>query len=72
MVDILGLDSLLAQIVLALGAALVLGNGSALFVNRRGRKPKGEEGDLKRSRAWFLLVVGLVMAYWGLASLISG
>jgi hypothetical protein len=72
MVDIFGLDSLLAQIVLALGAALAVGNGAALVVNRRGGKPRGEEGDLKRSRAWFLLVVGLLMAYWGLASLISG
>ena len=72
MVDILGLDSLLAQIVLALGAALAAGNGYALFMHRTGRKPKGEEGELKRSRAWFLLVVGLVMAYWGLASLVTG
>jgi hypothetical protein len=72
MVDIFGLDSLLAQIVLALGAALAAGNGAALLVHRRGSKPRGEAGDLKRSRAWFLLVVGLLMAYWGLASLISG
>ena len=71
MVDILGLDSLLAQIVLALGAALVLGNGYALYMDRRGKKPKDEEGELKKPRAWFLLVVGLVMAYWGLASLIT-
>lgn len=72
MVDILGLDSLLAQIVAALGAALVFGNGFALLMDRRGKKPKGEEGELKRPRAWFLLVVGLVMTYWGLASLITG
>lgn len=72
MVDILGLDSLLAQIVLALGAALAAGNGYALVMDKRGKKPKGEEGELKRPRAWFLLAVGLVMAYWGLASLITG
>ncbi|MCJ7725041.1 MAG: hypothetical protein MUP76_01440 [Acidimicrobiia bacterium] len=71
MVDILGLDSLLAQIVLALGAALAVGNGYALFMDRTGKKPKGEEGELKRPRAWFLLAVGLVMAYWGLASLVT-
>ena len=70
MVDILGLDSLLAQIVLALGAALTLGNAYALWMDRRGKKPKGEEGELHRPRAWFLLVVGLIMAYWGLASLL--
>ena len=72
MVDILGLDSLLAQIVLALGAALAAGNAFALWMDRRGRKPKGEEGELRRPRAWFLLVVGLVMAWWGLGSLVAG
>jgi len=72
MVDILGLDSLLAQIVLALGAALALGNGYALFTDGRGQKPHGEEGEIKRPRAWFLLAVGMVMGYWGLASLIAG
>ena len=71
MVEILGLDSLLAQIVLALGAALILGNGYALFMDGRGRKPKGEEGELRRPRAWFLLGVGVIMAYWGLASLVT-
>ena len=71
MVEILGLDSLLAQIVAALGAALVLGNGYALYMDSRGKKPKGEEGELRRPRAWFLLAVGVVMAYWGLASLVT-
>ena len=72
MVDILGLDSLLAQIVAALGAALVLGNGYALYMDSRGRKPEGEEGELRRPRAWFLLAVGVIMTYWGLASLAIG
>ncbi len=72
MVEILGLDSLLAQIVAALGAALMLGNGYALSMDRRGMKPKGEEGELRRPRAWFLLSIGVVMTYWGLASLAIG
>ena len=71
MADILGLDTLLAQIVLALGGALVAGNGYALWMDRSGRKPKGEEGDLHRSRAWWLLAVGMVMAWWGLGSLLT-
>ncbi|MCB2224216.1 MAG: hypothetical protein KQH83_08585 [Actinobacteria bacterium] len=72
MADILGLDTLLAQIVLAVGAALAVGNGFAIWQATRGRRPKGEEGDLKPARAWFLLGIGLLMAYWGLASLLSG
>jgi hypothetical protein len=71
MADIFGLDTLLAQIVLALGAALLAGNGYALWVDRTGRKPQGEEGELRRGRAWFLFVVGFVMAWWGLGSLLT-
>lgn len=71
MIDLLGLDTLLAQMILALGAALVAGNGYALIMARRGVHPKGAEGDLRRGRAWFLLGVGIVMAYWGTASLIA-
>ena len=70
MVDIFDLDTLLAQLVLALGAALALGNGYALWMNRKGVKPKDEEGELHRGRAWFLLVVGLGIAWWGLGSLL--
>jgi hypothetical protein len=71
MIDLLGLDTLLAQMILALGAALVAGNGYALVMAWRGVKPKGAEGDLRTGRAWFLLAVGLVIAVWGLASLIA-
>ena len=70
--DIFDLDGLLAQMILALGAALVLGNGYALIAARRGVKPKGAEGDLRRGRAWFLLAVGVVMTAWGLATVVIG
>ncbi len=69
MVDILNLDTLLAQLVLALGAALVLGNGAAIYMNWRGKTPKKATGEFRAPRAWFLLAVGLVIAVWGLASL---
>ncbi len=69
LVDILNLDTLLAQLILAFGAALVLGNGWAIVQERRGRKPKGEEGDFRPARAWWLAGVGIVMSVWGLASL---
>jgi hypothetical protein len=67
--DFLDLDTLLAQMVLALGAALVLGNGFALVAARRGVKPKDAEGELRTGRAWFLLTVGVVISVWGAASL---
>ncbi len=71
MADFFDLDSLLAQLILALGAALVAGNAYALVMARRGIRPKNAAGDLRKGRAWFLLVVGLVIAIWGLASLIA-
>jgi hypothetical protein len=67
--DIFDLDSLLVQMILAVGAALFLGNGYALIAARRGKRPMGAEGELRTGRAWFLMTVGLVMAIWGLASL---
>lgn len=71
MIDVLGLDTLLAQMILALGAALVAGNAYALVMAHRGVKPKGAEGELRRGRAWFLLAVGLVIGLWGAASLLA-
>jgi hypothetical protein len=71
MPDIFDLDSLVAQMVLALGAALLLGNGYALLMARRGVKPKGATGEFRRGRAIFLAVVGLVMTWWGLGSVLT-
>lgn len=71
MPDIFDLDTLFAQMVLALGAALLLGNGYALLAERRGIRPKGREGEaLRAGRAWFLVAVGAVMTWWGLGSLL--
>ena len=70
-VEALGLDSLLAQFVVALGAALVLGNGYAIYQARRGNAPKGEDGEFRASRAWWLLAVGIVILIWGTVSLIA-
>ena len=67
--DIFNLNELLAQLILALGAALLIGNAYALIQDRRGVKPKNMEGELRRGRAWWLMGVGLVIAVWGLASL---
>lgn len=69
--DIFDLDTLFAQLVLALGAALVFGNGYALIQARRGNKPKGLEGEIRKGRAWWLILVGLVIAVWGFGSLMA-
>jgi hypothetical protein len=71
MIDILDLDNLLAQLVLAIGAALLVGNAYALIMDRRGVRPKGVEGGLRRPRAWWLMIVGAVMTWWGLGSLLT-
>jgi hypothetical protein len=70
-VDLLGLDTLLAQLILAVGAAMVLGNGYAIIQNRRGRAPEKMEGEFRPVRAWWLLAVGALITVWGAASLFN-
>lgn len=66
----LGQD-LLPFLVLALGAALVFGNGMALI-----RPPKqAKEGELARApagRSAVMMAIGFVAAIWALASLVTG
>jgi hypothetical protein len=71
MADFFDLDNLLAQIALAVGGALFLGNAFALIMDHRGIRPKGVDGTLRRPRAWFLTVVGLAMTWWGLGSIFT-
>jgi len=71
MSDIFGLDTLVAQMVLAIGGALFLGNGYALVMARRGVRPKGAQGELRQGRAIFLTVIGFVIMWWGLGSLLT-
>jgi len=64
-------DDLLPYLVLALGAALVFGNGLALV-----RPPKdAKEDELARApvgRSAVMIGIGLVAAIWALASLVTG
>jgi hypothetical protein len=64
-------DDLLPYLVLALGAALVFGNGMALL-----RPPKQvKEGELARApfgRTVVMIAIGFVAAIWALASLVAG
>lgn len=67
--DIFDLNRLLVLMLLAIGLALLAGNGFAIIQARRGVKPKDEEGEFRPARAWWLLAVGVLMTVWGLASL---
>ena len=69
--ELLGLDDLLAQLILAIGGAMVLGNGFAIFQHRRGKHPKGATGEFRAGRAWWLLAVGLLITLWGFGSLVT-
>lgn len=71
-VDVLGLDTLIAQMILAVGAAMVLGNGYAIYQSRMGRKPAKAQGEFRPSRAWWLLSVGGLISLWGIASIVTG
>jgi hypothetical protein len=63
-------EDLLPLLVLALGAAMVVGNGLAVI-----RPPaKAKEGELERApvgRSVVMIVVGLVAVIWAVATLSS-
>ena len=64
-------DDLLPLLVLALGAAMVLGNVMAVVRPPQERK----DGELERApvgRSLGMAAVGLVAAIWALASLLKG
>lgn len=69
--DIFDLDTLLVQAIAAVGAALVVGNGWAIIMDRKGTKPKGATGEFRQARAWWLLSVGILIMVWGVASLVA-
>lgn len=66
-------DEVLRELLVALGAALFLGNLLALV---RRRAPASEDGDaLPRApvaRTVVYLFIGLVVMLWGIASLAAG
>ncbi|MGH8958733.1 MAG: hypothetical protein ACRDVK_08660 [Acidimicrobiia bacterium] len=72
MIDILGLDSLFAEMVAGLGLALLVGNILAWRKHHRGERPAGVQGEFRSGRVLFLLVVGLLMTIWGVASIVTG
>jgi hypothetical protein len=69
-------DEVLRELLVAMGAALFLGNLLAL-VRRRAPASAGEEGEevLRQpplARTLTFLLIGFVVAFWGLASLLAG
>ncbi len=69
--ELLGLDDLLAQMILAVGAAMVIGNGFAIVQHSRGKHPKGATGEFRAVRAWWFVAVGLLITLWGVGSLLT-
>ena len=73
MLDFIGVDTLLAELVVALGLAVVIGNGLAFYKASRGERPEGvgEEAEFRPSRAMFLIAAGVLMTTWGIASIVG-
>lgn len=64
-------DNILAQLVLALGAALALGSTLALV---RPPSQRRSEGDLERApvgRSVVMIAIGLISAVWAIVTLIT-
>ncbi len=68
--DIFDIESLLPELVIALGLAMLIGNGLAWWRHRSGRTPEGvDEASYRPGRVRFFIIVGLVMTIWGAVSL---
>jgi hypothetical protein len=68
-------DEVLRELLVAMGGALFVGNLMALL-RRRAPAPAGDDGQtLPRApvgRTVAYMVMGFVVAVWGLASLVAG
>jgi hypothetical protein len=68
-------DEVLRELLVAMGAALFVGNLLALL-RRRAPAPDGENGQATPpapvGRTVGFMVMGFVVAFWGLASLLAG
>lgn len=70
--DLFDFENLLPELVLALGLALLIGNGLAWWKHRRGETPEGvEDAQYRPGRVAFLSVVGAVLAVWGAVTLFT-
>lgn len=68
-------DEVLRELLVAMGAALFVGNLLALLRRRSAAAPAGDDGHaLPRApvgRTVAFMVMGFVVALWGLASLLA-
>lgn len=64
-------EDLLPLLVLALGAAMVVGNGLAL-VRPPASARQGELAKAPPGRSLAMIAIGAVATVWALASLVSG
>ncbi len=64
-------EDLLAWLVLAIGAALAVGNGLALFQPPEQRRNDDDLAQAPVGRAVVYIVIGVVAAIWGFATLIA-
>lgn len=68
--DLFDFENLLPEMILALGLALLIGNGLAWWRHRRGETPKDvPEASYRRGRVRFLMVVGVLLTVWGAVTL---
>ena len=70
--DLFDFENLLPEMILALGLALVIGNGFAWWKHRRGETPKDvPDAVFKPGRVAFLMVVGAILTTWGTVTLLT-
>ena len=70
--DLFDIDTLFPELVLALGLALILGNGFAWWKHRHGDVPKGvPEAAYRKGRVRWMMVVGVILTVWGAVSLFA-
>lgn len=70
--DFLDIENLFPELILALGLALLIGNGLAWWKHRRGEAPSGvEDARYRPGRVAFLSAVGLLLTLWGAATLLT-
>lgn len=70
--DIFDFESLLPQLILALGLALVVGNGLAWWKHRQGQTPKDvDDAQYRPGRVAFLSVIGTLLTIWGAVTLLT-
>lgn len=70
--DILGMDTLFAELLLGVGAAMALGNGFAWWKHHRQETPDFEGAVYRPGRVLFLGVTGVLIAVWAGISLATG